>query len=116
MKMAEGNPGALNVCMSIFTEGALIDPDDIMGGFGTLLTLDSFGIYGSKIWMIYQDICAGHLTTFIGLIRAVQLGIMPRAELLSALDADYASMEPSRVGEIMLLVKERLPKFGQVTA
>ena len=40
IKLAEGNPGALNVMMQVMKETPAIDPDNAFEGFGTLLNLD----------------------------------------------------------------------------
>ena len=60
MKLAEGNPGAMRVCSEIMKNGEKIDPQG-MGGFGSLLSIDSLGIYGSRIWLLYKDICRENL-------------------------------------------------------
>lgn len=56
-KMVEGNMGAMNVCMSLIKEGEQIDPQNIMGGFGFILDLDREGIYGTDIYVFWNDIC-----------------------------------------------------------
>lgn len=57
IKMAGGNPGAMNVCMRMMTEAEDIDPDAVLGGTGAILMLDTFNIYESHIWILYNDIC-----------------------------------------------------------
>lgn len=57
VKMSEGNPGAMNVLMQILSNGGKIDPDGFMGGLGTILLLDTYGIYGSDIYILNNDIC-----------------------------------------------------------
>ena len=60
-KMSEGNPGALTVLLVILEKGEQIDPDGAMRGIGPILSLDSLGCYGSKIWMLYKDVCGQNL-------------------------------------------------------
>ena len=73
-KLSEGNPGALNVMMQMLSGTAKIDPDAALGPFAHLLNLDTFGIYGSKIWILYKDICCENIVHTITVLRAVQLG------------------------------------------
>ena len=39
IKMSDGNPGAVTVCMSLLTEAAKIDPDHFIPGIGQILSL-----------------------------------------------------------------------------
>lgn len=110
LKMAGGNPGAINVCMNILTQGAAIDPDNWFGQLGALLVLDTLNIYESRIWILYKHVCGQDLTTMLALLRAAQLGIMSESELIGAIDANTIS--PLRRKEIVTLVKEQLPNFG----
>ena len=49
-KMSEGNPGGLTVMINLLKS-------DAVEGFMYLLDLDDMGIYGSKIWLAYKDVC-----------------------------------------------------------
>ena len=113
LKMANGNAGAIKVCVDILHKGADIDPDDFLGGFGSILFLDTLGIYEDKIWMLFKDICSENLADALGLLRGVQLGFMPRQELTTALSGSYGVMERERIDEILKLVSERLLNFGK---
>ena len=47
--LSEGNPGALRVLMELFgKDGA---------GFLDVFGCDSKRLYGSRIWMLYKDVC-----------------------------------------------------------
>lgn len=83
VKMAEGNPGAATAMMEIYTKGEKIDPEAAMGGFGAILLLDTFGIYGTEIYIIWSDKCKRdtRLMLMLMLMRAVQLGLMPESKL-----------------------------------
>lgn len=113
MKMSGGNPGAVNVLAQILKEGATIDPDDFMGGLGTVLSLDTHGIYEEKIWMLYKDICGESIVNTIGVLRAVQLGYMRESELTTALAQNYAKLPDGRLEEVLAQVRERLPAFAK---
>jgi len=115
-KLSECNPGALSVCYRLIVEGEEIDPDDLMGGLGNLLSLDTHGIYGSDIWLLYKDICKQSLVDMIGVLRAVQLGFANEVQLHCAIRAcNDPSLGPYEfdVEGLVAQVRERLPRFGQ---
>jgi hypothetical protein len=107
-KMSDGNPGAITVIMAVLSKGGGIDKADFMGGMGTVLSLDTHGIYGSRIWMLYKDVCNEHLPSMIGILRAYQLGFLKDADLDSLIDGKFK--EPSRpfIKDALIKVKERL--------
>ena len=108
-KLSEGNPGAINVMMRALKEGGDIDPDSFAGGFGVLLSLDSYSIYGSRIWMLYKDVCGTNLAEMQAVLRAVQLGLIPEAEMQTAID-NYGQ---GLTENIMEMVQESLPDFAK---
>jgi len=107
-KMSEGNPGALSVCVQILREGSRIDPDDALGALGTILSLDTLGLYGSKIWMLYKDVCQCDLPKMLAVLRACQLGFVTDAQVRRAVDAYGEGLD---VPAICAQVAERLPRF-----
>lgn len=74
VKMSEGNPGALSAIVEIIKNGERIDPDSFAGGLGTVLMLDTFGIYGTDIYILWSDICERDTAKMIAVLRACQLG------------------------------------------
>lgn len=110
-KLGEGNPGARNVLAATMNKGAAIDPDNAFGGAGTAFMLDIDGIYGSRIWMLYKDLCDQDLVRMIGLLRAVQLGLLRLAVLEAAIRQPYL-LPPAQVDALLARVRERLPRFG----
>ncbi len=72
--MSGGNPGAITVCLGLLENGEKIDPDAFPGGLSSILALDTLGIYDSRIWMLYKDVCGEHLGKMIAVLRAHQLG------------------------------------------
>ena len=109
-KMAEGNPGAITVLMQIMTEAERIDPDSFMGSFGAILSLDTQNIYGSRIWMLYKDVCGENITDTIGLSRAVQMGIISIATLNMAIDNYGKGLD---VEDTMKKLRNDLPNFAK---
>jgi hypothetical protein len=86
VKLAEGNPGALTVMLSLVKSNEEIDPQGFMGPLGSILSLDSHGIYGSRIWMFFKDVCGEDLTKMVACLRAIQLGIIPEDKINHAID------------------------------
>ena len=108
MKMGEGNPGAILVCAMMLKRGGEIDPDDFAGGLGPLLSMDTLGIYGSRIWMLYKDVCGEDLRVTCAVLRAHQLGYISSGALKDAID-NYG--EGIDVPALVEKVEERLPNF-----
>jgi len=86
LKIAEGNPGALRVCMELYQHTGNIDPDSAFGGLGSILALDSLGIYGSKIWMLYKDVCKEDLVSMVIVLRSEQLGFITENQIIHAIE------------------------------
>nr|UWD58290.1 MAG: hypothetical protein [Bacteriophage sp.] len=111
-KMSEGNIGAMNVCMLLMAEGGNIDRQNIMGGFSFILDLDREGIYGTDIYVFWNDICNRELPKMIAVLRAVQLGFFNGRVLADACHRqDYSGRDLVPVNDLYNKVIERLPNF-----
>jgi len=108
-KVSEGNPGALRVCMEIVKEGKQIDPDNIMGGIGVLLSLDDMEIYSSRIWMFYKDVCKESIVGMLAVLRARQLGFISDTIINHAIDNYGQGID---VKDCYRQVKKKLPHFA----
>lgn len=106
--MADGNPGAFNVMMLLIEKTKGIDPDSALGGLGNILSLDTHGIYGPRIWMLFKDVCKQNLSHMIGLLRAVQLGHLSENRLSHAIDNYGDGLD---IPALLAQVKETLPAF-----
>lgn len=102
MIMSEGNPGALTVLMEMTSKGGQIDPD-CGHPMLAIFSLDAKGIYGSKIWVLYKDVCGKSIENMLALLRHVQLGMSTEEEIFMPKDMDV----------VMKDVQERLPKFNK---
>ena len=111
MKLSEGNPGAMTVCIELLEKGGKIDPDSALGGFGELLSLDTLGIYGSHIWMLFKDVCKENLIHTVGILRGHQLGYLKDSEIHHAIQHAGEGIKPD---EIVERIQKRLPKFGRI--
>jgi hypothetical protein len=113
MILSEGNPGAVSVLAQIIKEAPKIDPQDAFGGLGCLLALDTHGIFGPRIWMLYKDVCNQDLTSMLAILRADQLGQLAGcsdAAIDHAID-NYG--EGLDIPAIVAAVKDRLEDFGK---
>jgi hypothetical protein len=115
--MSDGNQGALTVLMELLKpQTNEIDPDSLLGGFGSILSLDTIGIYGTDIYVLYNDICDQNLTLFIALLRAHQLGLINDVLLRDVSGRqDRSGKELINTEEIYNQVKKELPNFGDLT-
>lgn len=109
IKMSDGNPGAINVMMAVLLETGSIDPDNILGGLGVILSLDAHDIYGSDIWCLFKDGCGQDMTTMVGALRAVQLGHLGINELKSMVER----RDQSGIAALLPAVRKQLPNFAR---
>jgi hypothetical protein len=86
LKMSEGNPGAVTVLIELYDKTPEIDPMSALDGLGAIMWLDTFGIYGSRIWMLYKDVCGQDIAKTNWMLRACQLGIISETELNHRID------------------------------
>lgn len=112
--MAEGNPGAISVIMNLIKQNEAVDPDSAFGPYSSLLSLDSMGIYGSHIWVLFKDVCSQDTVWLIGLLRARQLGFISEKELIEAANYEgYRARVEIDVPGLVQKVCERLPNFAK---
>jgi hypothetical protein len=110
--LSEGNPGALTTCMELLKRTSEIDPDAAMGGLGSLLTLDTEGIYGSRIYMLWNDVCNRDISSVLAVLRANQLGQLEgvtSAKINHAIDNRGEGLD---LEAIMKAVQKELPTFN----
>lgn len=81
LNMADGVGAAIEILANIVKQGPDIDPELKSSGIGHLFLLDEYGIYGTGIYILYQDKCHGDLRRLLLLLRAAQLGKYPRSKL-----------------------------------
>ena len=111
-KMSEGNSGALTCLMELQTTGKDIDPQAAMGGMHSILMLDTLGIYGTDIYVLWSDICNRNTSIMIAVLRAYQLSIIEGKIVADAASRqDYSGRELLDLDDICDKVVERLPEF-----
>jgi len=113
--IAEGNPGAAMAVAANVNRTPKIDPDSAMGVFTVPLSLDSFGIYGSKIHILYKDVCGQDVVKFHGILRAIQLGFIYEEEVHGYLEegGQTAAKLRDMMPDLMLQVRAQLPNFAK---
>lgn len=85
----------------------------LWGGMGKILLLDTYGIYGTDIYVLYNDICERNLSKMVAVIRATQLGLFNSNILKDACSRqDYSGRKLVPLDELCQKVKERLPLFN----
>lgn len=77
-KMSEGNPGAITVLMGLL-KGA---PENVF----LVLDLDTLGVYGSRIWMLYKDVCKEDMEIMRSLLFRWQTGKFTEHQINHAID------------------------------
>jgi hypothetical protein len=108
VKFGDGNMGGTRVCCDIIKDAAIIDPDGL-GCLTPFMMMDNLQIYGSKIWMLYKDVCREDLVKMLGMLRCVQMGLLDSATLLTAMENRGRGVD---VDALMLKLREKLPRFG----
>lgn len=66
LKMSEGNPGALTTCMELFQLGT--------PGVVALINLDDIGLYGEKLYMLWNDCCGRDASKVVRVVEARNFG------------------------------------------
>ena len=108
--LSEGNPGAITALMKMAQEAASIDPDSAWGSLGPLFALDMMGIYGSRIWLFWIDVCGMDAVKANTLFRCVQLGILPSDEVQEAATTGHHRFD---FDALLAKVREQVPAFAQ---
>ncbi len=113
VKMSDGNPGALTALIECMKDKET-DPDSFMGGMGVALSLDTLGIYGTDIYVLWSDICNRDTVKFIAAVRAHQLGFISGLLLTDACSRqDSTGKDLIDVDALYNKVCEKLPNFDK---
>ena len=112
-KMSDGNPGALNSIMEIVNKHDEIDPQAGLGWLGAIMMLDTWEIYGTDIYVLFNDKCDRNVRTFLMLMRATQLGLFPHKRLkeMSGDQRREVNITDEELTDLDKLVCEQLTEF-----
>ena len=81
--MCDGNPGALTCMMEMIQH-------DTFSGIMDIMLFDSMGIYGSKIYMVWNDCCGRDMEKFKETLKAFREGKFTEEEIHQNLSLPYA--------------------------
>jgi hypothetical protein len=121
--MANGNPGAITFILKAMEIAKEIDPesawnfaeDNDFPAYGPLINADRCDIYGTDLYVLWNDICDRSIINSIALLRATQLGILDHNILKDACSRqDYSGKSLINVEDIYKKVCEELPSFDSI--
>lgn len=117
VKMAEGNPGAISALSEIMKNAKNIDPQAFAGYLGVFLSLDAYGIYGTSIYILYNDKCNKDVRRMMMLLRATQLGLFLPMKLkeLAADQSRQINLTEAEFLELDQKVCEQLVEFERIS-
>lgn len=116
-KMTDGNPGAAMALMKLFEDTPKIDPQSAFGGLSAPMSFDTHGIYGTDIYIIWNDKCGQDSRKVQVLLRAVQLGFMSESKLVEMAkdQSRQIDLSESEWADIDAKVCDRLEEFQKPT-
>jgi hypothetical protein len=110
-KIAEGNIAAVCI-MDLMKHSEEIDP--YLKVIGPVMLLDSLGIYGPNVWVIFKDVCEQNHARMLAVLRATQLGMLSSEALLEVSNRQYRNegkVKTIDVAELYFKVKDFLEDF-----
>jgi len=111
--MSGGNYGAWDALTRIFKHGEDIDPELRNNAMLPIQALDAFGIYGTDIYVLYNDICQRDLPKTLAVIKAASLQIFSSDVLKDACSRqDYSGRELVPVFDLYDKIRYRFPNFN----
>lgn len=114
--VSDGNPGAIAALGDMVAVAEATDPDNWAGPYGPPIALDTHGIYGSNIWILFKDICGHSAVRTLAVMRAIQLGIVSEREIKQGIATcglnGGRDGNTARVDELFAAVRQQLPKFA----
>ncbi len=111
--MSDGNPGALNVLIAMGTQVPVIDPANVFAQLAGMMLLDGAGIYGSRIYLLHNDLCDRSMVKVVTILRCIQMGLIPREGVYEWLDQCDTGPTPSiNFESYYSALKVKLPDFN----
>lgn len=102
VKMCDGNPGAMTVLMELMKKK----------DFPSILSLDSHEIYGTDIYVLWNDICDRNLDHLRAVLAASMIGFIERNVVTDACSRqDYSGKAMIPVEELFQKVITDMPDF-----
>ena len=115
VKMADGNPGAITAMADIMANHEEIDPQAVMGGLGAIMILDTWEIYGTDIYVLWNDKCNRDVRQMLMLMRATQLGLFSHTKLqeMAGDQMRQVNLSDEEMAELDEKVCEQLEDFAR---
>ena len=107
LALGGGNPGALSVMIELAHTD--FDPDSAFGALTPIYLMETFQIKGADIWKLFVACSRNHIT-MAAILRAVQLGEYPLADLKKVIENDREGLS-AEAYKVLDVVKEKLPNF-----
>lgn len=95
--MVDGNPGAIAALTSLMADVTTIDPQSAFKELAPLLAFDTLEVYGTAIYIIWNDKCGRDNRKTLMLLRSVQLGFLSLSQ--------FKAMAADQMGEVNLTKK-----------
>jgi hypothetical protein len=99
--------------MDLMKHSEEIDPLSYLKVMGPVMLLDSLGIYGPNVWVIFKDVCEQNHARMLAVLRATQLGMLSSEALLEVSNRQYRNEGKVKtdVAELYFKVKDFLEDF-----
>ena len=81
VKMSEGNPGAIAFCSELMKFGTL--------GVVTIINLDDIGLYGDRLYMLWNDCCGRSAEKAIKVVKARNFGKLSNQDIRDHVAGGY---------------------------
>ena len=114
-KLADGNPGAAS-CLCRLLEITFKNPHNLpINGANMLLLLDRWGIYGTDIYVLWNDICDGDFVKVLELLSATYLNLLNPAVLADACSRqDRSGKSLINIEQVVRNTKTFFPYFDNM--
>lgn len=109
LRLGQGNIGAIRVLTQMCANAAAVDPKSWGQEFQPIIDFEDRGIVGHMIWCLFKDVCNQDIVSCFAMLRAVQLGFLPVAELKAAIRGATLTFD---VAALQAQVTDYLDNFG----
>lgn len=115
VSMCDGNPGAMSALMELMKPSIKdIDPTTNDVTWHYVLLLDLYEIYGTDIYVLYNDICQREVPKMIAVLKATELDLLDKETLRDACSRqDRSGREMISVEDLYHKIQEEYPAFNK---
>jgi hypothetical protein len=109
--MSDNLPDIKLICKQLRQADLNIGPL-VLGPFNSIHSLDSLGIYGKRIGVLLQNVCAGNIYKMVLVLRAEQYSFVDSGSLNQAMDNKWSGFNLETIIESM---RKEFPQFKPET-